>query len=95
MIEECLIHRVRLYSRDLWSMVRTAPGVGAFFVAISVTGFGNLVAVPLLQIYQIHVLPMTNVQISSLVAASILCAAGFYLLFRSQDGAASPRLAAS
>lgn len=57
------LSRAVLHVRELTRMVRLTPGLGAFFVATTVTGFGNLVAAPLLQIYQIHVLDLSNLQI--------------------------------
>lgn len=46
-----------------WRLVKTTAGLGAFLVATSLTGFGNLVGAPLFQIYQIHVLNLNNFQI--------------------------------
>lgn len=54
---------IRAHTRAQWHLVRTTPGLTAFLLATSATGFGNLLAAPLFQIYQIHTLNLTSVQI--------------------------------
>ena len=46
-----------------WKLVKSVPGLGIFLIGVSATGFGNLLAGPLFQIYQIHALNLNNAQI--------------------------------
>lgn len=46
-----------------WKLLKTVPGLAIFLVGVSATGFGNLLAGPLFQIYQIHTLNLNNAQI--------------------------------
>ncbi|HEY8528453.1 MAG TPA: MFS transporter [Paenibacillaceae bacterium] len=55
----------RFALKGQWSLVRENRKLRVFFLATFVTGFGNMVAVPLYQIVQVDRLGMTDVQIGT------------------------------
>ncbi|GMA58831.1 hypothetical protein GCM10025858_33340 [Alicyclobacillus sacchari] len=50
-------------ARRQWSLVRENRALALFLAATTATGFGNLLAGPIYQIYQVHTLNLSNDQI--------------------------------
>lgn len=46
-----------------WELLMSTPSLGVFLLAVSTAGFGNLLSVPLFQIFQIHTLHLNSIQI--------------------------------
>ncbi|GGJ07586.1 MFS transporter [Alicyclobacillus cellulosilyticus] len=79
--------------RDQWQVLRGNRALGVFLAATTLSGFANLLANPLYQIYQVHTLGLTDTQISWTRIMYYACLLVAYLLMGWVIDRWSPRAA--
>jgi MFS transporter, DHA1 family, staphyloferrin B biosynthesis exporter len=66
--------------REQWSLVKESKALAYFLLATTFTGFGNILASPLYQIFQVDILDLTNSQIGYARIAYYACLLLAYLI---------------